>query len=66
MLNNLNQETREWYLQAVHCAQQADAQTDPKIRQQFLELERLWLTLALSFEFTESQTDLRSGKRTDF
>ena len=66
MLNNLSEEARAWYGQAAHCAQQADAQTDPKIRQQFLELERLWLTLALSFEFTESQTDLRSGKRTDF
>jgi len=60
MLNNLNEEARAWYGQAAHCAQQADAQTDPKMRQQFLELERLWLTLALSFEFTESQTAHRA------
>ena len=66
MLNNLSEEARAWYGQAAHCAQQADAQTDPKVKHQFLELERLWLTLALSFEFTESQNDLRSGKRTDF
>ena len=60
MLNNLNQETREWYLQAVNCAQQADAQTDPKVKQQFLELKRLWLILAHSYGFAESQTDFCS------
>jgi hypothetical protein len=46
MSNNLIAETREWYHQAAHCARQADAQTDPKVRQQFLELKRLWLLLA--------------------
>ena len=46
MSNNLIAETREWYHQAVHCARQADAQTDPKVKQQFLELKRLWLLLA--------------------
>jgi len=29
MLNNLSAETREWCQQAVNCARQADAQTDP-------------------------------------
>jgi hypothetical protein len=39
--------TGEWiYQQAEHCARQADAQTDPKMKQQFLELKRLWLLLA--------------------
>ena len=46
MLNNLSPETREWCQQAVNCARQADAQTDPKVKQQFLELKRLWLLLA--------------------
>ena len=55
--NNLSAETREWYQQAVHCARQADAQTDPKVKQQFLELKRLWLLLARSCVFTESLTD---------
>jgi hypothetical protein len=57
MPNNLSDEAREWYKQAAHCARQADAQTDPKMKQQFLELERLWLLLAHSYEFTESQSD---------
>ena len=54
MLNNLNEESREWCRQAAHCARQADAQTDAKVKQQFLELERLWLLLAHSRESTES------------
>jgi len=37
MLNNLSEETYEWYRQALHCERQADAQTDPKVKQQFLE-----------------------------
>jgi hypothetical protein len=53
MLNNLGEHIREWHEQAVHCAQQADARTDPKVKQQFLELERLWLLLARSYDFTE-------------
>jgi hypothetical protein len=57
MLNNLNEENREWRQQAAQCARQADAQTDPKVKQQFLELEQLWLTLARSYEFTESRAD---------
>jgi hypothetical protein len=57
MLNNLSAETREWYQQAVNCARQADAQTDPKVKQQYLELKRLWLLLARSYGFTESLTD---------
>ena len=57
MPNNLIVENREWQRQAVHCAQQADAQTDPKVKQQFLELKRLWLLLARSRGFTESLPD---------
>jgi len=45
-LNNFNEQVREFYRQAVDCARQADAQNDPKVKQQFLELKRLWLLLA--------------------
>jgi hypothetical protein len=57
MLNNLNDESREWYQQAERCALQADVQTNPKVKQQFLELKRLWLILTHSYVFTESHTD---------
>jgi hypothetical protein len=50
-LNNFNEQIREFYQHAVDCAQQADAQNDPKVKQQFLELKRLWLLLAQRCEF---------------
>ena len=53
MPNNLSEQIREWDEQAVQCARQADAQTDAKVKQQFLELKRLWLLLARSYDFTE-------------
>jgi hypothetical protein len=46
MLNHHAQEIRECFQQAAHCAQQAEAQSDPKVREQFLELTRRWLLLA--------------------
>jgi hypothetical protein len=46
MLNNHSQEIRECYQQAAHCVQQAEAQNDPKVQKQFLELTRRWLLLA--------------------
>src|SRR6516225_5512852 len=41
-LNNFNEQIREFYQQAVACERQAGAQNDPKVKQQFLELKRLW------------------------
>jgi hypothetical protein len=41
MLNNHTQEIREYCEQAAHCVQQAEAQNDPKVQKQFLELA--WL-----------------------
>ena len=46
MLNNHTQEIREYCEQAAHCVQQAEAQNDPKVQKQFLELARRWLLLA--------------------
>jgi len=46
MLNNHTQEILECYEQATHCVQQAEAQNDPKVQKQFLELTRRWLLLA--------------------
>jgi hypothetical protein len=56
VLNNLSEESYGCYEQALRCERQADAQTDPKVKRQFLELKRLWLLLARTSEFTESQT----------
>ena len=53
-LNNLNEQIREYYQQAMDCARQADTQDDPKVKQQFLELKRLWLLLAQCCEFNQA------------
>jgi hypothetical protein len=53
-LNNFHEEIGEFYQQAVDCGRQADAQKDPKVKQQFLELKRLWLLLAQRCEFNKA------------
>ena len=53
MLNNLNEDIRECYRHAEACALKAAAQSDPKAKQDFLDLEQRWLSLARSFEFSE-------------
>jgi hypothetical protein len=52
MLKNLSEQVRECYMHAEHCAQQAGLQTDPKLKNDFFEMEERWLTLARSYEFT--------------
>ena len=58
MLNNHTQEIRECYQQAAHCVQQAEAQNDPKVKQQLLQLTRLWLLLAHGYEVNKSSDNL--------
>jgi hypothetical protein len=53
-LNNFNEQIGEFYQQALDCGRQADAQNDAKVKQQFLELKRLWLLLAERCEFNEA------------
>jgi hypothetical protein len=56
--------TGEWiYQQADHCARQADAQTDPTVKQQFLELKRLWLLLARAQSLTNSAEGDQTANR---
>ena len=57
MPNNLSAQIREWDEQAVHCARQADAQTDPNLKADFLDMERRWLALARSYDFTARLDD---------
>jgi hypothetical protein len=57
MLNDLSAEIRECYRHAENCAQQAAAQTDPKLKDDFLNLELRWLFLARSYEFTHRLSD---------
>ncbi len=57
VLNNLNEDIRECYRHAEDCARKAAAQIDQKTKQEFLDLEQRWLSLARSFEFSELLTN---------
>ena len=57
MLNNHTREICECYEQAAHCVQQAEAQNDPKVKKQFLELTRRWLLLARGYVVDKSLDD---------
>jgi hypothetical protein len=57
VLNNLSEQIRECMQHAEDCARKAAAQTDSKLREDFLELERRWLFLARRYEFTERLGD---------
>jgi hypothetical protein len=57
VLNNLSGDIRECLQHAEDCARKAAAQTDPKVKQDFLDMERRWLSLARSYEFTERISD---------
>jgi hypothetical protein len=48
-----NKEARECRLHAEHCEDKARLQSDPQLRQDFLEMQQRWLSLARSYEFLE-------------
>ena len=54
MLNNLSEKMRECLQHAEDCARKAAAQSDARLRDDFLRLEKRWLDLARSFEFGKS------------
>jgi hypothetical protein len=50
VINSWDEQIRKCYREALDCAREADAQIDPKIKQDFLNLKRGWLLLARSYE----------------
>ena len=57
MLLYLSDEVRECRLHAKTCARNADAQSDPHVRQSFLDAEQSWLALAKRLaHFAELET----------
>ena len=58
VLNNLSEQIRECLRHAEDCSRKAAAQTDPNLKDDFLNLERRWLFLARSCEFTDRITAL--------
>jgi hypothetical protein len=57
MLNNLSKQIRDCLDHAEDCARQAAAETDPKLKEDFLNMERRWLVLAQSYGFTQRLGD---------
>ena len=53
MFANLTEQAGECRLYAEHCADKAQLQSDPQLRRDFLEMQRRWLSLARSYEFSE-------------
>ena len=53
MFVGVSREASECRLYAEHCADKARLQSDPQLRQCFLEMQRRWLSLACSCEFAE-------------
>jgi hypothetical protein len=63
MPDNLSEQIRECLRHAEDCARQAAAQTCPKLKEDFLDMERRWLFLARSYEFTERITDFSAATK---
>jgi hypothetical protein len=57
MLSNLSVQIRECLEHAEDCARKAAAQTDPRLKQDYLDMERRWLFLARSYQFTDRLGD---------
>jgi len=53
MLESVSEQIRDCYEQAEECARKAAAQTDPGLKQDFLDMERRWLALSRSFELSQ-------------
>ncbi len=57
MLESLSEQIRDCYAHAEDCARKAVAQTDPRLKQDFLDMERRWLALAKSYELSQRLGD---------
>jgi hypothetical protein len=63
MLESVSELICECRQHAEDCAQKAAASTDPRLKQEFLDMEQRWLRLMRSYEFTERLNDLSDERR---
>jgi hypothetical protein len=56
-------QVRECRQYAEQCARSAQSQSNPQVRQSYLDMQRRWLGLASSYEFSE-QLDFLSSVET--
>ena len=59
MLQNHSEEIRECLRRAEECKRMSRAALSPSAIQEYLEMERRWLALARSYEFTERLSRFR-------
>jgi hypothetical protein len=64
MLRKLSNEIAECYRHANDCRRKADEAKIPTAKAELLEMERRWLFLAQSYEFTERLTDFSGHAKT--
>jgi hypothetical protein len=57
-----SEQARECLLFADHCAAKAGLQTDPKLRQVYLDMQQRWLSLAHSYEFSDRLKSLSTAE----
>jgi len=58
MLHQLSNEIAECYLRAEQARLRAKRADDAALKQESLDMERRWISLARSYEFTERLFDL--------
>jgi hypothetical protein len=63
MLSNLSEQIKECYAHAEECARRAATQTDPRLKQDFLDMEQRWLSLAKSYELSQRLGDFTESRR---
>ena len=59
--NALRENIRDCYGHAENCLRRAKEQSDPLLRQDFLDCERRWLLLARGYELAERMDALSKG-----
>ncbi len=53
MLQNLSEQVRSCLQHAEDCAHRAKLEPDPNLQRDYLMMERRWLSLARSYQFSE-------------
>jgi hypothetical protein len=66
MLNNLSEQIRDCYRHAQDCARKAAEESDPNLKQDFLELQESWLFLARSFKFNDGKATPDIDRRKNY
>lgn len=59
--NALSKNIRDYYGHAEHCRRRAKEQSDPLLRQDFLDCERRWRLLARGYKLAERMEALSKG-----